>query len=67
MFKFKEDVFKIENENLYLIFIVEVMFINLYNDMIVSVEKFFIKMIAYMFCFRSEVGSVGKDIRGMIR
>lgn len=50
-----------------MIFIVEVMFINLYNDIIISVENFFIKMIAYMFCFRSEVGSVGKDIRGMIR
>ncbi len=65
--KFKEDVFKIENENLYLIPTAEVTLTNLYNDTIVSVEKLPIKMTAHTPCFRSEAGSAGKDTRGMIR
>ncbi len=65
--KFKEDVFKIENENLYLIPTSEVTLTNLYNDTIVSVEKLPIKMTAHTPCFRSEAGSAGKDTRGMIR
>ncbi len=65
--KFKEDVFKIENENLYLIPTSEVTLTNLYNDTIVSVENLPIKMTAHTPCFRSEAGSAGKDTRGMIR
>ncbi|TPH87712.1 serine--tRNA ligase [Helicobacter pylori] len=65
--KFKEDVFKIENENLYLIPTAEVTLTNLYNDTIISVEELPIKMTAHTPCFRSEAGSTGKDTRGMIR
>ncbi len=65
--KFKEDVFKIENENLYLIPTAEVTLTNLYNDTIISVEDLPIKMTAHTPCFRSEAGSAGKDTRGMIR
>ncbi|GAA9717039.1 serine--tRNA ligase [Helicobacter pylori] len=65
--KFKEDVFKIENENLYLIPTAEVTLANLYNDTIISVENLPIKMTAHTPCFRSEAGSAGKDTRGMIR
>ncbi|MBM0606834.1 serine--tRNA ligase [Helicobacter pylori] len=65
--KFKEDVFKIENENLYLIPTAEVTLTNLYNDTIISVENLPIKMTAHTPCFRSEAGSAGKDTRGMIR
>ncbi|MGL2689151.1 serine--tRNA ligase [Helicobacter pylori] len=65
--KFKEDVFKIENENLYLIPTAEVTLTNLYNDTIISVESLPIKMTAHTPCFRSEAGSAGKDTRGMIR
>ncbi|MGN8377713.1 serine--tRNA ligase [Helicobacter pylori] len=65
--KFKEDVFKIENENLYLIPTAEVTLTNLYNDTIISIENLPIKMTAHTPCFRSEAGSAGKDTRGMIR
>lgn len=65
--KFKEDVFKIENENLYLIPTAEVTLTNLYNDTIISVENLPIKMTAHTPCFRSEAGNAGKDTRGMIR
>ncbi len=65
--KFKEDIFKIENENLYLIPTAEVTLTNLYNDTIISVENLPIKMTAHTPCFRSEAGSAGKDTRGMIR
>ncbi len=65
--KFKEDVFKIENENLYLIPTAEVTLTNLYNDTIISVESLPIKMTAHTPCFRSEAGSAGKDTRGIIR
>ncbi|AFI03596.1 serine--tRNA ligase [Helicobacter cetorum] len=65
--KFKEDVFKIENENLYLIPTSEVTLTNLYNDTIIESEKLPIKMTAHTPCFRSEAGSAGRDTRGMIR
>ncbi|AFI05882.1 serine--tRNA ligase [Helicobacter cetorum] len=65
--KFEEDVFKIENENLYLIPTSEVTLTNLYNDTIIESEKLPIKMTAHTPCFRSEAGSAGRDTRGMIR
>ncbi|MGL5357538.1 MAG: serine--tRNA ligase [Metamycoplasmataceae bacterium] len=64
--KFKEDVFKIENEDLYLISTAEIPITNYYNDEILNLEKP-IKFTAYSPCFRSEAGSSGKDTKGLIR
>ncbi len=65
--KFKEDLFKIEEENLYLIPTAEVPLTNLYHDEILKAEALPLLMTAYTPCFRKEAGSAGRDTRGMIR
>ena len=65
--KFEDDLFKIEDENLYLIPTAEVPLTNMYHDEIVSQEQLPILMTAYTPCFRKEAGSAGRDTRGMIR
>jgi len=65
--KFKEDLFKICDEDLYLIPTAEVPLTNLYQDEIIEDLSKPIKLTAYTPCFRKEAGSGGKDIRGIIR
>ncbi len=65
--KFEDDLFKIEDEELYLIPTAEVPLTNLYQDEIIPAEKLPIMMTAYSACFRKEAGSAGRDTRGMIR
>lgn len=65
--KFEEDLFKIEDEDLYLIPTAEVPLTNLYRDEIIADLEKPIKLTAYTPCFRKEAGSGGKDVRGMIR
>ncbi len=65
--KFKEDLFKIEDEDLYLIPTAEVPLTNLFrNEIIPDLDKP-IKLTAYTPCFRKEAGSHGRDSKGMIR
>lgn len=65
--KFADDLYKINDENLYLIPTSEVPVTNLYNDEILAIESLPIKMTCYSSCFRKEAGSASKDTRGMIR
>jgi len=65
--KFKEDLFKIEGMEYYLIPTAEVPVTNIYRDEILEEEKLPIYLVAYSPCFRSEAGSYGKDTRGLIR
>ena len=65
--KFADDLFKIEDEDLYLIPTAEVTLTNLYRDEIIKDLSSPIKLTAYTPCFRKEAGSGGKDVRGMIR
>ncbi|NWF66228.1 MAG: serine--tRNA ligase, partial [Campylobacterales bacterium] len=65
--KFQDDLFKIEDEDLYLIPTSEVSLTNLYNDEIIDESVLPIKMTAFTPCFRKEAGSGGKDVRGIIR
>ncbi len=65
--KFKEDLFKIDGEELYLIPTAEVPLTNLYRDMIIKSSSLPIKLVSHTPCFRSEAGSYGKDTRGIIR
>ena len=65
--KFKEDLYKVDDEDLYLIPTSEVPVTNLYNDEIIAENELPIKMTCYSACFRKEAGSAGKDTRGMIR
>ena len=65
--KFEEDLYKVHDEDLYLIPTSEVPVTNLYNDTIIEAEQLPIKMTCYSACFRQEAGSAGRDTRGMIR
>lgn len=65
--KFKDDQFKIENRDQYLIPTAEVPLTNIYRDEILNLEELPIKMTAATPCFRLEAGSAGKDTRGIIR
>lgn len=65
--KFAEDVFKLEQKELYLIPTAEVPVTNIYRDEVIEEDKLPIYMTAYTPCFRSEAGSAGRDTRGLIR
>jgi len=65
--KFKEDLFKVSDWDLYLIPTAEVPVTNIHRDEILQEESLPIYYVAYTPCFRSEAGSYGKDTRGLIR
>ncbi|HUN68062.1 MAG TPA: serine--tRNA ligase, partial [Burkholderiales bacterium] len=65
--KFKGDLFKIEDRDLYLIPTAEYPVTNFVRDEIVPLEKLPLKFACHSPCFRSEAGAAGKDTRGMIR
>ena len=65
--KFREDLFKIEGRDLYLIPTAEYPVTNFVRDCIVDGKDLPLRYAAHSPCFRSEAGSYGKDTRGMIR
>jgi seryl-tRNA synthetase len=65
--KFRDDLFKIEDRDLYLIPTSEYPVTNFVRDSIVALERLPLKFACYSPCFRSEAGAAGKDTRGMIR
>ena len=65
--KFAADLFKVEGTDFYLIPTAEVPVTNIHRDEILNVEDLPVKYVAYTPCFRSEAGSYGKDVRGIIR
>ncbi len=65
--KFAQDLFKIEGLPWYLVPTAEVPLTNYYRDEIVDGAILPRRLTAYTPCFRSEAGSYGKDVRGLIR
>jgi seryl-tRNA synthetase len=66
--KFEPDLFKIAGEwDLYLIPTAEVPLTNLHRDEILDGRTLPLRYTAYTPCFRSEAGTYGKDVRGLIR
>ena len=65
--KFKEDLFKIHDSDLYLIPTAEVSLTNLYRNKILNENDLPQTLVAHTPCFRSEAGSYGKDTKGIIR
>ena len=65
--KFEDDLFKLQGLSWYLIPTAEVPLTNYYRDEILDNESLPQRFVAYTPCFRSEAGSYGKDIRGLIR
>jgi seryl-tRNA synthetase len=65
--KFADDLFKTEGSDHWLIPTAEVPVTNLYRDEVLEETKLPLSLVAYTPCFRSEAGSYGKDVRGIIR
>ncbi len=65
--KFREDLFKIENTDFWLAPTAEVPVTNLFRDEVLDASELPISLCAYTPCFRSEAGSYGRDVRGIIR
>ncbi len=65
--KFAQDLFKCEGADLWLIPTAEVPVTNLLRDETIDADRLPIKLCAYSSCFRSEAGSYGRDVRGIIR
>ena len=65
--KFEQDLFHLEGTNYFLVPTAEVPLTNLHRDEILDEELLPIRFTAYTPCFRSEAGSYGKDVRGLIR
>ena len=65
--KFKEDLFKCEGHDFWLIPTAEVPVTNIYRDETLDESALPIRLCAYTPCFRSEAGSYGRDVRGIIR
>ncbi|ODN67384.1 serine--tRNA ligase [Methylophaga muralis] len=65
--KFAEDLFAVDDGQLYLIPTAEVPVTNIVRDSIVDAAQMPLKFVAHTPCFRSEAGSHGRDVRGLIR
>ncbi len=65
--KFGEDLFKVENSDLWLAPTAEVPVTNLFRNETLDAERLPISLCAFTACFRSEAGSYGRDVRGIIR
>lgn len=65
--KFEADLFKVDDGAFYLIPTAEVPVTNLVRDEIIEADKMPLKFTAHTPCFRSEAGSYGRDVRGLIR
>ncbi|MBX3335305.1 MAG: serine--tRNA ligase [Nitrospira sp.] len=65
--KFEEDLFRLKDEDYFLIPTAEVPVTNLHREEILSGDKLPLRYTAYTPCFRREAGSYGKDTRGLIR
>lgn len=65
--KFAEDLFKCQDDDLWLIPTAEVPVTNIHRDELLAEEELPIKYAAYTPCFRREAGAYGRETRGLIR
>jgi len=65
--KFADDLFKVAETDYYLIPTAEVPVTNIFQGEALDFTELPQKFVAYTPCFRSEAGSYGKDVRGLIR
>jgi seryl-tRNA synthetase len=65
--KFEDDLYKVPDEDLFLIPTAEVPITNLLRDEIIDAARLPLALTAYSPCFRREAGSYGKDTRGLLR
>ena len=65
--KLEEDMYRLKDDDLFLIPTAEVPVTNIFRDEVLPEENLPIYYTAYTACFRREAGSYGKDTRGLIR
>jgi len=65
--KMEDDMYKLKDEELFLIPTAEVPVTNMYDDEILEEDQLPVLHTAYTACFRREAGSYGKDTRGLVR
>lgn len=65
--KFEEDLYRLKDDDLFLIPTAEVPVTNLHRDEVLPEESLPLKYTAYTPCFRREAGSYGKDTKGLVR
>ena len=65
--KFEEDMYRLKEEDLFLIPTAEVPVTNLHRDEVLAEEDLPVKYTAYTPCFRREAGAYGKDTKGLVR
>ncbi|MEW6035507.1 MAG: serine--tRNA ligase, partial [Candidatus Micrarchaeota archaeon] len=65
--KFKEELYKCSDDDLWLIPTAEVPVTNIYSGEVLDEKDLPMKLTAYTPCFRREAGAYGKDIKGLIR
>src|SRR3989338_2216013 len=65
--KFEEDMYRLKDDDLFLIPTAEVPVTNIHRDEVLKEEELPLKYTAYTPCFRREAGSYGKDTKGLVR
>src|SRR3990167_8267554 len=65
--KMEEDMYRLKDDDLFLVPTAEVPLTNIFRDEILNEEDLPIYYAAYTACFRREAGSYGKDTRGLLR
>jgi seryl-tRNA synthetase len=65
--KFEEDLFRVDEDDFFMIPTAEVPVTNIHQEEILNEESLPIRYTAYTPCFRREAGSYGKDTKGLIR
>lgn len=65
--KFREDAYKIEGQEMWMISTAEIPVTNYFRDEILNGDEMPYKFCAYSSCFRGEAGAAGRDTRGIIR
>jgi seryl-tRNA synthetase len=65
--KFEEDMYRLRDDDLFLVPTAEVPLTNLHRDEILDAARLPLKYTAYTPCFRREAGSYGKETRGLVR
>jgi seryl-tRNA synthetase len=65
--KFEEDMYRLKDDDLFLVPTAEVPVTNLHRDEMLDEDRLPVSYAAYTPCFRREAGSYGKETRGLIR
>ena len=65
--KFEEDMYRLRDDDLFLVPTAEVPLTNLHRDELLAESALPLKYTAYTACFRREAGSYGKETRGLVR